>query len=174
MKIDFDPDKNAKNILERGLSFERVAESILKPLYLLSITGAIMGKPAIALWDLSTIACMPWYSLKLSAAFESSALEKPINARYSIMKANPESIDNDNPEWSEDDVKNAVPFSALPESLQATLRSLKGRGKQQSPTKVSTTVRFDRDVLDAFRATGHGWQKRMNDALKEWLKEHAA
>ncbi|MDO9271058.1 MAG: BrnT family toxin [Methylobacter sp.] len=26
MKIDFDPDKNAKNILERGLSFERVAE----------------------------------------------------------------------------------------------------------------------------------------------------
>ncbi|MFA5016969.1 MAG: BrnA antitoxin family protein [Methylobacter sp.] len=28
-------------------------------------------------------------------------------------------------------------------------------------------------MLDAFRATGHGWQKRMNDALKEWLKEHA-
>lgn len=26
MKIDFDPDKNAKNILERSLSFERVAE----------------------------------------------------------------------------------------------------------------------------------------------------
>jgi uncharacterized protein len=26
MKIDFDPDKNTKNILERSLSFERVAE----------------------------------------------------------------------------------------------------------------------------------------------------
>ena len=26
MKIDFSPTKNAKNILERGLSFERVAE----------------------------------------------------------------------------------------------------------------------------------------------------
>lgn len=26
MRIDFDPTKNAKNILERGLSFERVAE----------------------------------------------------------------------------------------------------------------------------------------------------
>lgn len=77
-------------------------------------------------------------------------------------------------ELTEEDFKNAVPFSALPESLQTTLRGLKGRGKQQSPTKVSTTVRFDRDVLDAFRATGHGWQKRMNDALKEWLKEHAA
>ncbi|PPK71754.1 uncharacterized protein (DUF4415 family) [Methylobacter tundripaludum] len=77
-------------------------------------------------------------------------------------------------ELTEEDFKNAVPFSALPESLQATLRGLKRRGKQQSPTKVSTTVRFDRDVLDAFRATGRGWQSRMNEALKEWLKEHAA
>lgn len=77
-------------------------------------------------------------------------------------------------ELTEDDFKNAVPFSALPESLQTTLRSLKGRGKQQSPTKISTTVRFDREVLEAFRATGSGWQARMNDALKAWLKEHAA
>ena len=90
------------------------------------------------------------------------------------MKANSELIDDDNPEWTAEDFNNAVPFYALPESLQTTLRSLKGRGKQQSPTKVSTTVRFDRDVLEAFRATGQGWQTRMNDILKEWLKEHAA
>ena len=90
------------------------------------------------------------------------------------MKANPELIDDDNPEWTAEDFNNAMPFSALPESLQTTLRSLKGRGKQQSPTKVSTTVRFDREVLEAFRATGQGWQTRMNDVLKEWLKDHAA
>jgi uncharacterized protein (DUF4415 family) len=77
-------------------------------------------------------------------------------------------------ELTEDDFKNAVPFSALPESLQNTLLGLKGRGKQKSPTKVSTTVRFDPDVLEAFRSTGRGWQGRMNQALKEWLKEHAA
>lgn len=76
-------------------------------------------------------------------------------------------------ELTEEDFEKAIPFSALPESLQITLRSLKGRGKQQSPTKVSTTVRFDREVLVAFRATGSGWQARMNDALKAWLKEHA-
>jgi uncharacterized protein (DUF4415 family) len=29
-------------------------------------------------------------------------------------------------------------------------------------------------VLEAFRSTGKGWQTRMNEALKEWLKEHAA
>ena len=90
------------------------------------------------------------------------------------MKPNPELIDDDNPEWTTEDFNSAVPFSALPESLQTTLRSLKGRGKQQSPTKVSTTVRFDRDVLEAFRATGQGWQTRMNDVLKEWRKAHAA
>jgi len=32
----------------------------------------------------------------------------------------------------------------------------------------------DADVLEAFRATGKGWQTRMNAALREWLKEHAA
>lgn len=90
------------------------------------------------------------------------------------MKPNPEMIDDENPGWTEDDFKRAVPFSALPEPLQTTLLGLKGRGKQQSPTKVSTTVRFDSDVLEAFRATGRGWQTRMNEALKEWLKEHAA
>jgi uncharacterized protein (DUF4415 family) len=90
------------------------------------------------------------------------------------MIPKPELIDDDNPEWTENDFKRAVPFSALPESLQTTLLGLKGRGKQQSPTKVSTTVRFDSDVIEAFRASGRGWQTRMNEALKEWLKEHAA
>ena len=35
--------------------------------------------------------------------------------------------------------------------------------------KVSTTIRFDADILEAFKATGDGWQTRMNDALREWL-----
>ena len=77
-------------------------------------------------------------------------------------------------EFCEEDFKNAVPFSALPESLQTTLSSLKRRGKQQAPVKVSTTVRFDREVVEAFRASGRGWQSRMNEALKAWLKEHTS
>lgn len=77
-------------------------------------------------------------------------------------------------ELDEEDFKHFAPFSALPEALQTKLLGLKGRGPQQAATKVSTTVRFDRDVLEAFQATGRGWQTRMNAALKEWLKEHAA
>ncbi|MBC7857974.1 MAG: BrnA antitoxin family protein [Burkholderiaceae bacterium] len=44
------------------------------------------------------------------------------------------------------------------------------RADQGSPLKISTTIRFDADVLAAFKATGDGWQTRMNDVLKEWLR----
>jgi uncharacterized protein (DUF4415 family) len=54
----------------------------------------------------------------------------------------------------------------------AELMQFKRMPKQPSPIKISTTVRFDQDVLEAFRATGKGWQTRMNAALKEWLREH--
>lgn len=39
-----------------------------------------------------------------------------------------------------------------------------------SGNKVSTTVRFDADIVAAFRAQGPGWQTRMNEALREWLQ----
>ena len=45
----------------------------------------------------------------------------------------------------------------------------RGRPKSDSP-KVSTTIRLDADVLQQFRAGGPGWQSRINDALREWLK----
>ena len=41
------------------------------------------------------------------------------------MKPNPELIDDDNPEWTDEDFKNAVLFFALAESLQTTLGGLK-------------------------------------------------
>ena len=42
-----------------------------------------------------------------------------------------------------------------------------------SGEKISTTIRFDSDVIDAFRSTGKGWQTRMNDALRDWLRNHS-
>lgn len=39
-----------------------------------------------------------------------------------------------------------------------------------SGTKISTTIRFDADIVAAFRASGPGWQSRMNQALREWLQ----
>ena len=49
----------------------------------------------------------------------------------------------------------------------------KQRGRPAGSEKESTTIRFDRDVLAAFRAEGPGWQTRMNAALRDWLKNHS-
>jgi uncharacterized protein (DUF4415 family) len=46
------------------------------------------------------------------------------------------------------------------------------RGRPTGQTKALQTVRFDLDVLAAFKSTGKGWQTRMNEALREWMKEH--
>ena len=40
-------------------------------------------------------------------------------------------------------------------------------------TKQAVTVRYSPDMLAAFRATGAGWQARMNEALKDWLQTHS-
>ncbi|HWH39531.1 MAG TPA: BrnA antitoxin family protein [Usitatibacter sp.] len=65
-------------------------------------------------------------------------------------------IDPDNPPWREEMLGPPV------------LR--RGRGPQRSPTKVSTTVRIDADVLEYFRATGPGYQTRMNAVLRQAMK----
>jgi uncharacterized protein (DUF4415 family) len=41
----------------------------------------------------------------------------------------------------------------------------RGRPRIPSP-KVSTTIRLDADVIEKFRATGPGWQSRINAVLK--------
>ena len=53
----------------------------------------------------------------------------------------------------------------LPE-LVASWRKRGERGPQKSPTKQQVTLRLDRDVVERFRATGEGWQSRINDALR--------
>ena len=46
------------------------------------------------------------------------------------------------------------------------------RGKQKEPVKQQLTLRLNSEVIDFFRATGKGWQSRVNEALLDWLKEH--
>lgn len=50
---------------------------------------------------------------------------------------------------------------------------IKTRGPNTQPLKEQVSVRYSPDVLAAFRATGAGWQTRMNDALKDWLRTHS-
>lgn len=85
-------------------------------------------------------------------------------SRLPVIDANGEVGD-----LSEVDPGTFKPFSALPASLQAKLR---GRPKSAA-TKERITIRLSPDVIGAFRATGNGWQTRLDAALRDWLKSHS-
>lgn len=73
------------------------------------------------------------------------------------------------------DGKNEDERPLTREEIQAGIEAYrKQRGRPTGSDKESTTIRFDRDVLAAFRAAGPGWQTRMNAALRDWLKTHSA
>jgi uncharacterized protein (DUF4415 family) len=55
----------------------------------------------------------------------------------------------------------------------ATMRRM-GRPPKTGALKVPTTIRFDADVLAALKASGKGWQTRVNEVLREWVKTHPA
>lgn len=88
------------------------------------------------------------------------------------------SIDDENPEWTAGDFARAKPASEVLHKLvgkaAATemLRPKRGRPVSVNP-KAHVNLRLDPDVIAAFRATGRGWQTRLNAALKDWLKNHS-
>ncbi len=81
-------------------------------------------------------------------------------------KPDPEMIDNDNPEWTDEMFKRAAhPTPAVKAFIEMAKRS-RGRPKADT-TKVLLSVRYDKDVVEAFKATGKGWQGRMNETLRD-------
>jgi len=86
-----------------------------------------------------------------------------------MKKKSPTLIDEDNPEWTAFDFKNAKRFHELPVEMQQALSSLRGRPKLAQPKKP-VSLRLSHEVVSAFRASGAGWQTRIDGALKDWLK----
>ena len=86
------------------------------------------------------------------------------------MKHNPELLDQDNPLWTEETFKKARPAS---EVLPGIVAAAQKRGRPKlAETKQSTTIRLSPEVIEFFKEGGSGWQSRINEALKEYVKEH--
>ena len=80
--------------------------------------------------------------------------------------------DADNPELTDEQFAQARPFAdAFPELAENLRRS---RGPQKAPTKQLVSLRLDQDVVERFKATGPGWQTRMNDALRKAAQDLSA
>ena len=86
-----------------------------------------------------------------------------------MAKTKIDAPDADSPEWTEEDMRSAIPFSALPDSVKKAISNIK-RGPQKAPTKVPVSIRLSPDVVARLRATGAGWQVRADDALRSWLE----
>ena len=66
---------------------------------------------------------------------------------------------------------DAVPFT---DAEWAQAKPLVRRGRPLgSGTKAQVTLRLDVEVLERFKASGDGWQTRINDVLKSWVRTHA-
>lgn len=76
-------------------------------------------------------------------------------------------IDPENPEWTEADFVAACGPEALPPEMLAAFPRTKLRpGRPAGSKKRAVSIRLDEDVLEKFKATGPGWQSRINEALK--------
>jgi len=74
-------------------------------------------------------------------------------------------------ELTDQDVQQMRPMSeVLPASLQ---RAIGQRGRQQAPTKVKTSIRLSPEVVQHFKTQGDGWQRRIDQALKTYIREHS-
>jgi uncharacterized protein (DUF4415 family) len=79
--------------------------------------------------------------------------------------------DPDTFEATAEDFLRAKPArDILPPGIYEAIRHQGQRGLQKEPKKVPISLRVDRDVLDAYTATGKGYQARMNEALRRGAK----
>lgn len=79
--------------------------------------------------------------------------------------------DEENPEWTAKDFRTAIRYQNLPPKLMRIIETdRKQRGAQVAPKKAAISIRLSADVLEALRATGPGWQSRVDAMLRTKLK----
>jgi uncharacterized protein (DUF4415 family) len=58
--------------------------------------------------------------------------------------------------------------------VAATLEGLRQfRGPNKRPVKEQVAIRLDQELVNALRASGPGWQTRVNAVLKDWMAKQA-
>jgi len=67
---------------------------------------------------------------------------------------------------TDEELARARPFAEVFPDLAESIRRGRGRPPLESPKK-QVTLRIDADVLERLRASGKGWQGRVNEVLKK-------
>ena len=76
--------------------------------------------------------------------------------------------DPDNPELDDAAFAAMQPARMVVPAIVAA-HARRQRGPQKRPTKELISLRLDRDVVEALRASGNGWQRRAGEMLRKAL-----
>ena len=157
MAITFDPAKRERTLAERGLDFADAAEVLDGPRFQfvddrrnygerrITTIGLLKGRMVVLVWtrrgeDVMSSRC----------GRQRSVSRKDTQAAWVDPDDAPELTD----EWFD-----KADFMVGDKVIR--------RGRPAGSSKQQVSLRLDKAVLDHFRATGPGWQTRMNDALRK-------
>jgi len=93
------------------------------------------------------------------------------------MKRNsrkPRAIDPDNPPLTRDRLAKFRPAREVVPNIVAAYLRRRGRPPEGTGTKVQVTLRLDPAVIAYFKATGEGWQTRINQTLAKAIAPKAS
>jgi uncharacterized protein (DUF4415 family) len=153
MEIVWDEPKRERNLRESARSIDGWSSSSFPRLARKPSLLSACGGP-----DAAKGGSMSMSDRKRPASLEiSDEEEAEIQAE---IAADPE-----NPEWTDEDFARARPFPEVFPELMESINRSRGRPKLDAPKKL-VTLRLDQDVIEKFRATGRGWQSRINEVLK--------
>ena len=82
----------------------------------------------------------------------------------------PNVINDNNPEWTEADFARARPFSEMFPEQARSLKNQGGRPKLERP-KIHVGFRLAADVVEGIKATGRGYNARVEQVLRDALAQ---
>lgn len=95
-----------------------------------------------------------------------------MSRKPSVDRGNPKVVlDEENPEWTDEDFHRARPASELPPHILAAFPRM--RGLQVDQKKVPVSIRLSNDVVAHFKSGGPGWQTRIDETLKAAIRAEA-
>ena len=82
-----------------------------------------------------------------------------------MARTPPVTYDDDAPELTPEQLAEFRPAREVLTPEQFATVTGRGRPRAENP-KVPVTIRLDRDVVAAYKATGKGWQTKINETLR--------
>jgi uncharacterized protein (DUF4415 family) len=90
---------------------------------------------------------------------------RPLTAEEEAEIQRQIAADSDDAEATDEQLARAKPFAEAFPELFESIRRARGRPPVEKPKQV-VSIRLDQDVVRKFKATGKGWQAKINEVLK--------